>query len=438
MPIRLHVLASSARHAVSTSVVLVSWLIAVYLTPLLLHLSYFLAVDLLGFLALVLLKPSNPGYHPRYVDVFFMSTSAVTRDVRLLARPVLESSRKRRQQQRDHQDHDGRVMAAAVCDEPDLEQANNPAPTPSADSSGDGDDRKETCRAFRSLALVVSAYMAAILVVGSVLVFAYVATVPTARDVLARKRISAALFSVSTTVSSFTNGGLLLTNESMAVFAANRGLLLPLAAQILAGSTLLPVFLRLAGLTAGEKLTNAVFMSVNVRQAGENSVDCSLVAPAVLVLFLAMMCIPASATLLSVHDDGSEMKRSGAGEPESRDGAEKKRRLSLNSMLLSPLACNAAAVMLACITERRSISGDPLNFSTFNVIFEVISAYGNVGLSTGYSCSRLPPAAEEATAACHDKPYSFSGWWTDQGKLLLVLLMLYGRLKGFHGQRRRR
>ncbi|XP_066377269.1 cation transporter HKT2;4-like [Miscanthus floridulus] len=543
MPIRLHVLASSARHAVSTSVVLVSWLIAFYLTPLLLHLSYFLAVDLLGFLALVLLKPSNPGYHPRYVDVFFMSTSAVTVTglatvemedlssaqivvltllmllgselfVSLLGL-VLESSRKRRQQQRDHQDHDGRVMAAAVCDEPDLEEANDPAPTPSADSSGDGDDRKETCRAFRSLALVVSAYMAAILVVGSVLVFAYVATVPTARDVLARKRISAALFSVSTTVSSFTNGGLLPTNESMAVFAANRGLLLLLAAQILAGSTLLPVFLRLAvsatrglaralflftgrggpveelvpmdmeksaagagfgyllqsgpraaslaatvvavaaaaatllcclnwnsavftGLTAGEKLTNAVFMAVNVRQAGENSVDCSLVAPAVLVLFLAMMCIPASATLLSVHDDGGEMKRSGAGEPESRDGAEKKRRLSLNSMLLSPLACNAAAVMLACITERRSISGDPLNFSTFNVIFEVISAYGNVGLSTGYSCSRLPPAAEEATAACHDKPYSFSGWWTDQGKLLLVLLMLYGRLKGFHGQRRRR
>jgi hypothetical protein len=41
-------------------------------------------------------------------------------------------------------------------------------------------------------------------------------------------------------------------------------------------------------------------------------------------------------------------------------------------MLLSPLACNAAAVMLACVTERRSIAGDPLNFSTFNVIFEVV------------------------------------------------------------------
>lgn len=90
---------------------------------------------------------------------------------------------------------------------------------------------------------------------------------------------------------------------------------------------------------------------------------------------MTFRCIPASATLLSVHDDDGERKRSGAGELDERKdgGAEKKkRRLSVNSMLLSPLACNAAAVMLACITERRSIAGDPLNFSTFNVIFEVI------------------------------------------------------------------
>lgn len=548
MPVRLHVLASTARHAASSSA-----LVAFRLTPLLLHLSYFLAIDLLGFLALVLLRPSSPAagaYRPRYVDVLFMSTSAVTVTglatvemedlsasqlvvltlLMLLGSEVfvsvlgliLESSRQQRGQSR-RQDHDGRVIrppssvTAAVRDEPDLEEAGNTSnsqapPSSSEDSSGHGDNHKERCRAVRSLALVLSAYMAAVLVAGSVLVFAYVATVPTARDVLARKRLGAALFSVSATVSSFTNGGLLPTNESMAVFAANRGLLLLLTGQILAGCTLLPVFLRLAvgatrwvaravsagrgghdeevepvsversaaaagfghllpsvpraaflaatvvavaaaaaallccmnwnsavfaGLTPGEKVTNAVFMAVNVRQAGENSVDCSLVAPAVLVLFLAMMCIPASATLLSVHDGGSDRKRSGAGEAERKDGAEKKRRLSLNSMLLSPLACNAAAVMLACVTERRSIVGDPLNFSTFNVIFEVVSAYGNVGLSTGYACSRLLPAAAEATAACHDKPYSFSGWWSDQGKLLLVLLMLYGRLKAFHGQRRR-
>jgi len=67
--------------------------------------------------------------------------------------------------------------------------------------------------------------------------------------------------------------------------------------------------------------------------------------------------------------------------------------------------------------------------------FSGCSAYGNLGLSTGYSCSRL--LRPEEASACHDKPYSFSGWWSDQGKVLLVLLMLYGRLKGFDKKNRR-
>ncbi|OEL23601.1 putative cation transporter HKT9 [Dichanthelium oligosanthes] len=518
---------SSARHVVSSSV-FVCRLVALHLSPLLLHLSYFLAIDLLGFLALVLLKPSNPGYRPRYVDVFFMSTSAAT--VTGLATVkmedlsasqivvltllmlsgsemfisflglVLEWRKRRRRRDPDHDDRRVRSVVT-VCDESDLEEANPPSPS----SASSEDHEAESC--LRSLALAMLAYMAVIVVLGSLLVFLYVATVPSARDVLERKGINAALFSASVTVSSFTNGGLIPTNEGMAVFAANRGLLMLLAGQILAGNMLLPVFLRLviwatrgivrvftsrrgckglesmvnnamaagfghlllsglqtaflaatvvavaaaavtllcclnwdsavfAGLTAGQKVTNALFMAVNVRQAGENSIDCSLVAPAVLVLFLAMMCIPATATFFTVHDGGGIGERRG-GAPERKDGAAEKRRLTLNrSILFSPLACNAAVVMLVCVTERRSLSGDPLNFSTFNMIFEVVSAYGNVGLSTGYSCSRL--LRPEEASACHDKPYSFSGWWSDQGKLVLVLLMLYGRLKGFQRQQRRR
>nr|CAB3468926.1 unnamed protein product [Digitaria exilis] len=535
MPIRLNVFVSAVRHVVSSSVFVYRFIVF-HLNPLLLQLSYFLAIDLFGFLALVLLKPSNPGYHPRYIDMFFMSTSAAT--VTGLATVkmedlsssqivvlillmlsgsemfvsflglLLQSSRKRT---RHDPDHGARVRSVVVTisGEANLEEPNT-NPTSSSASSDDHND-DESRGGLRSLAPVVLAYMATILVVGSLLVFVSVASVPSSRHVLTKKGIDAALFSASVTVSSFTNGGLLPNNEGMAIFSTNRGLLLLLAGQILAGNTLLPVFLRLviwatrrlarvltsrrggfeelesmakdamasgfghlllpglqtvllavtvvtvagaaaamlcclnwnsdvfAGLTAGEKVTNAVFMAVNVRQAGENSIDCSLVAPAVLVLFLAMM----SVSVRSGHRDIVLLTRRSSGEGEGKDGAavkRKKRRLSLNRrMLLSPLACVAASTMVVCITERRSLSGDPLNFSTFNVIFEVVSAYGNVGLSTGYSCSRLP-LPEEATA-CHDKPYSFSGWWSDQGKLLLVLLMLYGRLKGFfhhHQQQQQR
>ncbi|TVU07727.1 hypothetical protein EJB05_41094, partial [Eragrostis curvula] len=85
--------------------------------------------------------------------------------------------------------------------------------------------------------------------------------------------------------------------------------------------------------------------------------------------------------------------------------------------------------MLVCVTERRPLSGDPLNFSTFNMIFEERRAVHWLQL--------LEAATPEEVSVCHDQPYSFSGWWSDQGKLVLVFVMLCGRLKGFYRQRRR-
>jgi Trk-type K+ transport system membrane component len=62
-------------------------------------------------------------------------------------------------------------------------------------------------------------------------------------------------------------------------------------------------------------------------------------------------------------------------------------------------------------------------------VVRLCSAYGNVGMSTGYYCSRLQDLHPEAV--CTDMPYSFAGWWSDQGKLALTFVMLYGRLKAF-------
>ncbi|XP_020183163.1 cation transporter HKT2;4 [Aegilops tauschii subsp. strangulata] len=507
MPIRLHTFLSSARH-VSNSSVFIFQFIAFHLSPLLIHLSYFVIVDVLGFAALMALKPSNPNYSPRYVDIFFLSTSAVTvtglatikmedlstSQVVILTLLMLLGSEMfvsllghihELSKQNKHDPEDSRVRSVTVQDESQIEEAIPVTPSTNTTSL------KKGCRKY--IGFVLLAYMVLILLVGSLLVFLYVAHVSTARDVLTRKSINTMLFSISVTVSSFTNGGLIPTNESMAVFSSNQGLLLLLTGQILAGNTLLPVFLRLviwalrglsitrakpeelefmmnntkalgsnhllpnkqtvflaasvaaliavavtffcclnwesavfAGLTPNQKITNALFMAVNTRQAGENSIDCSLVAPAVLILCIAMMCIPASTSFLSLHEHAER------GITEHKDGANK-RRLSLNKMLFSPLACTAVLIMLVCITERRSLSADPLNFSTFNMIFEVISAYRNVGLSTGYSCARLPHP--EKQSVCQDMPYSFSGWWSDQGKVVLVLVMLCGRLKCFHRQR---
>lgn len=72
------------------------------------------------------------------------------------------------------------------------------------------------------------------------------------------------------------------------------------------------------------------------------------------------------------------------------------------------------AVWVIATIETRHFLEDPTNFSVFNIIFEVVSAYGTVGISVG-----VPFNA-----------FSFSGGWYTGSKLVLCLVMLRGRHRG--------
>ncbi|TVU15834.1 hypothetical protein EJB05_39374, partial [Eragrostis curvula] len=124
------------------------------------------------------------------------------------------------------------------------------------------------------------------------------------------------------------------------------------------------------------------------------------------------------------------------------------RPLANKNFTITSSACLTLFTLLACITERKSISADP-----FSLTFEVIrqahilvrlcanfrnndkkltlagkkSAFGNAGYSLGYSCDKLPKPDACCKAAC----YGFVGWWTDEGKLIITLVMFLGRLKKF-------
>lgn len=71
----------------------------------------------------------------------------------------------------------------------------------------------------------------------------------------------------------------------------------------------------------------------------------------------------------------------------------------------------AAAVLVIVTIETSNFLADPVTFSVFNVIFEVVSAYGCVGISVG-----LPSAN-----------YSFAGGWHTASKVVLCAVMLRGR-----------
>ncbi|KAJ5188168.1 Cation transporter [Penicillium cf. griseofulvum] len=86
----------------------------------------------------------------------------------------------------------------------------------------------------------------------------------------------------------------------------------------------------------------------------------------------------------------------------------------LRSQLSHDLWWIALAVFFIAIAESDHYDSQPVAFSTFNIIFEVVSAYGCVGVSLGFP----------------GKNYSFCGAWHTISKLILAAVALRGRHRG--------
>ncbi|CAI9766009.1 unnamed protein product [Fraxinus pennsylvanica] len=335
---------------------------------------------------------------------------------------------------------------------------------------------------IKFLGFLVLGYLLVIQIIGIASVLIYLALISSAKDVLRKKGLKTLTFAIFTVVSTFASCGFVPTNENMMVFSKNSGLLWILIPQVLLGNTLFPSFLRfsiwvlgkkfkkaeanyllkktaevkylhllpgmhssflvatvlgfifiglilfcsmewnsaaLSGLNTYQKLVGALFQSVNARHTGETIVDISTIAPAILVFFVVMMYLPPYTSFLPVKRD-----------PQWQiDCQERKnqRRVGEN-FILSQLSYLLIFIILICITERKKIKEDPLNFSVLNITLEVISAYGNVGFTTGYSCDRQL----KSDPTCVSKWYGFSGKWSDEGKVFLIIVMFFGRLKKFN------
>lgn len=89
-------------------------------------------------------------------------------------------------------------------------------------------------------------------------------------------------------------------------------------------------------------------------------------------------------------------------------------RQQLRGQLAHDLWWIVLAVFFIIVIEASQFEADPVAYSVFNVIFEVISAYGCVGISVG-----LPGEA-----------YSFCGGWHVLSKLILCAVMIRGRHRG--------
>lgn len=361
---------------------------AFHVSPFWIQLCYFVSLCLLGSLAMMTLKPSKPSFSPRYVDMLYMSASALTVSglnsvelenfsssqivvltlLMLLGGEAFTSMLSllfRKLKYNKPENTESRIDANDIELEPrdipvntitHVEAGQNIAVIVSSDncssSSSSSIDKDKKYNLIRYLLFIVFSYIFLIHVSGSIFILLYVSLVSSARDVLNGRGIPKILFSISVTVSSFANAGLIPTNENMVIFKKNPGLLLIIIPQILAGNTLFPVFLRLIlwalkkitrrerfsyimrnskrvnysglmsnkltvclamtvislivaqvtlywamdwnsavfdGLTSYQKIVNALFMAVNSRHAGEGTLDLSITAPSVLILFIIVM-----------------------------------------------------------------------------------------------------------------------------------------------------
>lgn len=330
------------------------------------------------------------------------------------------------------------------------------------------------------LGTAVTVYLLIANLGSSLLIYLYLKLVPEAQEVLKRKGIGLFLFSVFTAISSVANCGFTPVNENMIIFQKNSVLLLLIIPQMLVGNTLFAPCFRfmvwslqkitgkeewhfilqhpkamgykhlmstrkcvyliltvvsfiilqtilfcslewsseaLQEMSSYQKIVCALFQSANARHAGESIVDLSSVSSAIIVLYTVMMYLPGYTSFLPNHDDRYSK-------------AEKRynRKRLLEDWIFSQLSYLAIFIMLICITEREALTTDPLNFNVFSILFEVVSAYANVGFSVGYSCKRML----KQDVHCKDASYGFVGKWSDKGKLILIIVMVFGRLKAFN------
>ncbi|KAI9507993.1 cation transport protein-domain-containing protein [Russula earlei] len=180
----------------------------------------------------------------------------------------------------------------------------------------------------------------------------------------------------------------------------------------------------------GVRVIDGMLQATAVRAAGFSIVSLAALAPGVKVLYVIMMYISVYPIAMSVRSTNVYEERSLGIYDDKASINEESLSLSGNRVTIwgNYLAFHARkqlafdmwwlglALFLICIIERDQLEniGNATWFNIFNIVFELVSAYGGVGLSLGV------PYAD----------HSFSGAFRPLSKLIVCLVMLRGRHRG--------
>ncbi|KAK0738299.1 cation transport protein-domain-containing protein [Schizothecium vesticola] len=170
---------------------------------------------------------------------------------------------------------------------------------------------------------------------------------------------------------------------------------------------------------AGIKVLNGLFEAASTRTAGFSCVNLALLHPGVQVSYMIMMYISVFPIAISVRRTNVYEEDSlgiyGGGEVEEGNsngndlsyvGAHLRRQLSFDLWYIF------VGLFILAISEGNRVMAN--DFSMFAVLFEIISAYGTVGMSLGYPTVNA----------------SLCSQFSVVGKLTLIAMMIRGRHRG--------
>jgi len=162
----------------------------------------------------------------------------------------------------------------------------------------------------------------------------------------------------------------------------------------------------LAPYRGDQKILIGYFQSVCTRTGGFNVVDLSMVHSAVLVMYVAFMYISAYPVAITVRNSNvSDVYI-------SADTGNTVKVIS-QKLIVRDVLVVYLAFFVICILEAPSLDTEN-GFTIFALLFEVVSAYGTVGISLGHP----------TTVA------SLSTRFSTTSKLIMCVVMLLGRHRG--------
>lgn len=176
----------------------------------------------------------------------------------------------------------------------------------------------------------------------------------------------------------------------------------------------------LSSIPTGFRILDGLFQAFSTRTAGFSVIDLSKLHPAVQVSYMIMMYISVLPLAISIRRTNVYEEQSlgiyAQGDETGNDedspgnfvGTHLRNQLSFDLWFIF------LGLFIICIAEGNKIDNSNVLFTVFTVLFEIISAYGTVGLSLGY------PNTNQ----------SFSYQFTTVSKLVIIAMMIRGRHRG--------